>query len=175
MASLILNNNRNKRSLVHNPKRQKGIDILLQLIATSDALVSNMRSGAMRRLALRHEDIIKANEKRCQVYLSALGAELSDSWQTDIDELVPKLVGASWSASRYRLLGVKKEPNLRSKTAALDAKGRLFVLYAWMRSEWHCSRPAERLCRKRRLGHERQRRAPYFNRSWGLPLKKRRN
>jgi len=28
------------------------------------------------------------------------------------------------------VLGVKKELNLRSNTAALDAKGRLFVLYA---------------------------------------------
>ena len=28
------------------------------------------------------------------------------------------------------MLGVKKELNLRSNTAALDAKGRLFVLYA---------------------------------------------
>ena len=61
MGPLYLQLNRNKRSLALDLKQPAARKALLQLCATADVLVHNIRPAAMRRLALSYEDVRKIN------------------------------------------------------------------------------------------------------------------
>ena len=55
--------NRNKRSIKVNLKTDDGIKIAKKLISSSDILIENFRSGAMKKLNLDYESIKKLNTK----------------------------------------------------------------------------------------------------------------
>jgi len=67
----FLNNNRNKRSIVLNLKDPAGLQALLRLAATADALVQNYRPGVADRLGVG-EDAIRAVAPTI-VYVSVSG------------------------------------------------------------------------------------------------------
>ena len=52
LSSSFLNNNRNKRSIAIDLKRQEGRDALLRLAAGADAFVQNFRPGVVERLGI---------------------------------------------------------------------------------------------------------------------------
>lgn len=61
MASLFLNCNRNKRSLVLDLKMQGGCAALLKLAGTADVLIHSMRPQAMRRLGFAYDAVAAVN------------------------------------------------------------------------------------------------------------------
>src|SRR5689334_4567566 len=61
MGSNFLMFNSGKRSVVLDLKSDEGRDALLRLVATSDAVVTNFRHGALERLRLTHTDLVVAN------------------------------------------------------------------------------------------------------------------
>jgi crotonobetainyl-CoA:carnitine CoA-transferase CaiB-like acyl-CoA transferase len=71
MGPLYLQLNRNKRSLALDLKQPGARKALLQLCATADVLVHNIRPAAMRRLALSYEDVRKVNPRL--VYVGVMG------------------------------------------------------------------------------------------------------
>jgi crotonobetainyl-CoA:carnitine CoA-transferase CaiB-like acyl-CoA transferase len=71
IGATFANNNRNKRSLAVDLKQEAGKDILRRLIATSDALVHNMRQPALDRLGFSWQAVHAINPRL--VYCAALG------------------------------------------------------------------------------------------------------
>ena len=71
IGSIFVNNNRNKRSLAVDLKQEAGKEVLRRLIATSDALVHNMRQDALDRLGFGWEEVHALNPKL--VYCAGLG------------------------------------------------------------------------------------------------------
>jgi crotonobetainyl-CoA:carnitine CoA-transferase CaiB-like acyl-CoA transferase len=65
--------NRNKRSIVIDLKRPEGRDIVLQLIARSDALFENNRPGTLARLGIGPDDARAVKPEIVYVSLSGFG------------------------------------------------------------------------------------------------------
>ena len=61
MSGFSLNLQRNKRSLSIDLKNDSGRAVILDLVKTADALVTNMRAEALTRLGLDAESLISAN------------------------------------------------------------------------------------------------------------------
>lgn len=65
------NLNRNKRSLTVDMKSPEGKELILKLVKSADVMVHNFRKGAMSKLGLGYEDIVKVNPEI--VYASSSG------------------------------------------------------------------------------------------------------
>ena len=66
--------NRNKRSLVIDPRVERGRDILRTLIDDADVVVENFRPGVMDRLGLGYEALAKTNPKLVFASINGVGA-----------------------------------------------------------------------------------------------------
>ena len=67
--------NRNKKSLVLDLKKEKGKDILKELIKVSDVLVENFRPGTMDTLGFSWEEVRHINPKVIYASISGFGHE----------------------------------------------------------------------------------------------------
>lgn len=63
MASLFMNTNRNKRSVVLNLKTPAGIEALLRLVEKSDVFMHSLRPQAAERLGISYSSIRQCNKK----------------------------------------------------------------------------------------------------------------
>jgi crotonobetainyl-CoA:carnitine CoA-transferase CaiB-like acyl-CoA transferase len=70
-GALFINNNRNKRSLAIDLKREEGRDVFAKLLVKSDVLLHNMRADAAERLGLTFGAVARVNPRI--VYCAALG------------------------------------------------------------------------------------------------------
>jgi len=70
-GALFVNNNRNKRALAIDLKREEGRAVFARLLAKSDVLLHNMRADAAERLGLTFEAAARVNPRI--VYCAALG------------------------------------------------------------------------------------------------------
>ena len=115
MGALAMNVNRNKRSIVLDLKSDDGHAALMDLLATADVLVTNMRPGALTRLGLDAEDVAQRFPKL--VYCRAQGfrsdSELADRAAYD------EIVGVLGLAEPAVDLGDLADP-LRDLAAAYD-------------------------------------------------------
>ena len=70
MASLFINCNRNKRSVVLDLKSANGKQAVLEIIKSADVVVHNFRPGAMERLGLNYEAVkaVKPDVIYCATY-----------------------------------------------------------------------------------------------------------
>jgi crotonobetainyl-CoA:carnitine CoA-transferase CaiB-like acyl-CoA transferase len=71
MGWAFLHMNRNKRSIVLDLKKPEGLDALLRLVETADAIVSNVRPRALARLGVTYERIAAINPGI--IFLSLIG------------------------------------------------------------------------------------------------------
>lgn len=78
--------NRGKKSVALNLKSQLGRDTLLKMVQQADVVTENYRPGALKRLGLAPEDLIKANPKLIVVSVSGYGSigPLSDRGGFDL-------------------------------------------------------------------------------------------
>lgn len=65
------NLNRNKRSITVDMKSPEGKELILKLVESADVMVHNFRKGAMSKLGLGYEDIVKVNPEI--IYASSSG------------------------------------------------------------------------------------------------------
>ena len=65
------NLNRNKRSFTVDMKSPQGKEMILKLVESADVMVHNFRKGAMAKLGLGYEDVVKVNPNI--VYASSSG------------------------------------------------------------------------------------------------------
>jgi formyl-CoA transferase len=70
-SAYFISANRNKRSVTVNMKSAEGQQIIRRLVAASDALVENYRTGALDRMGLGYEDLRAVNPRL--VYCSVSG------------------------------------------------------------------------------------------------------
>ena len=71
MGWVFLHMNRNKRSIVLDLKQPEGLEALLRLVQTADAVVSNVRPKALGRLGVTYEKLSAINPGI--IYLSLIG------------------------------------------------------------------------------------------------------
>ena len=71
MGWVFLHMNRNKRSIVLDLKKPEGLEALLRLVETADAVVSNVRPKALGRLGVTYEKLSSINPRI--IYLSLIG------------------------------------------------------------------------------------------------------
>ena len=65
--------NRNKKSIVIDLKKEKGLRLLLKLLECSDVLLSNFRSGVMERLGLDLKTLHELNPRLINATISGFG------------------------------------------------------------------------------------------------------
>ena len=93
LSGIALNLHRNKRSIGLDLKAPRGREILLALLAHSDALITNLRPGPLRRLGLDY-DAVHARAPRL-VYCHAQGFRTSSD-EADLpayDDIIQALTG----------------------------------------------------------------------------------
>lgn len=133
LTGIFLNNNRGKKSLVVDLKRDEGRDVLLRLVESSDVLIQNFRPGAMERLGLGYEDLAAVNPDLVYTSISGYGPDGPASHRRVYDNVIQAASGlasvqsdpASGTPSLYRTLVCDKTTALTAAqaiTAALYAR-----------------------------------------------------
>lgn len=85
--------NRSKKSISLDLVDPEGIRIALQLIDTADVFVTNLRIGALERLGLGHENLLKQNPRLIYGGISGYGTQGEDADRPAYD------VAAFWARS----------------------------------------------------------------------------
>lgn len=67
--------NRGKQSITLNLKNEKGLQTLYQLLEGADVLLTNMRGGALKRLGLYPEDLVKRYPRLIVACISGFGLQ----------------------------------------------------------------------------------------------------
>lgn len=126
MGGITLNLHRNKRSMSLDLKSELGRRALLDLVATSDVFMTNMRPAALARLGLAPEDLLAV--KPDLVYCGAVGFGSGGPYagRAAYDDVIQSVSGMatmrSWSG---------QDPALVSSTIA-DKIAALHIAYAVM-------------------------------------------
>lgn len=124
MGGITMNLHRNKRSVMLDLKSQAGHKAMLDLVATSDVFISNMRPAALARLNLAAEDLLAV--KPDLVYCGAVGFGSGGPYagRAAYDDVIQSVSGMatmrSWSGA---------DPELVSSTIA-DKIAALHITYA---------------------------------------------
>ena len=110
--------NRNKKSICLNLKDPRGLEVARKLIANSDVLVENFRSGTMDKLGLGYEALSQDNPRL--IYCSEKGF-LSGPYEnrTALDEVAQMMGGLAY------MTGPPGRP-LRAGASVIDVTGGMF-------------------------------------------------
>ncbi len=93
MGTGYLTQGSNKRSITLDLKREKGREILKQLVRGADVLVENWRSGAFPALSLGYDDLRPINPRLIYCSMTAFGQEGPRCEQTAYDQLIQATSG----------------------------------------------------------------------------------
>ena len=110
--------NRNKKSLAVDLKQKEGLELVLKLIASADAVTENFRPGALDRIGLGYKDLSAKHPKL--VYCSLKGF-LDGPYQhrPALDEVVQMMGGLAY------MTGLPDRP-LRAGSSVVDMMGGTF-------------------------------------------------
>ena len=110
--------NRNKKSLAVDLKRKEGLELVLKLIASADALTENFRPGALDKIGLGYKDLAAKHPRL--VYCSLKGF-LDGPYQhrPALDEVVQMMGGLAY------MTGLPDRP-LRAGSSVVDMMGGTF-------------------------------------------------
>lgn len=133
MTGIFNNNNRGKRSLVVDMKKNEGRDLLHKLAADADVFIQNFRPGAMERLGIGYEDLAAINPDLIYVSISGYGPDGPFSHRRVYDNVIQAASGiasvqtdpATGTPAMYRTLLCDKVTSLNAAqaiTAALYAR-----------------------------------------------------
>lgn len=92
-SATFLNNNRNKRAVTLDLKRDEGREVLLKLAATADVFIQNFRPGVVERLGIGEEDIRKVRSDIIYASISGFGESGPYSHKPVYDPIVQALSG----------------------------------------------------------------------------------
>ena len=90
--------NRNKKSVAIDLKSERGLKLLMQLVAGADVVVQNMRPGAAERLGINFESLKAANPKIVYVSISGYGDKGPMVKRPGQDLLVQSFSGTTFNA-----------------------------------------------------------------------------
>lgn len=133
MTGIFNNNNRGKRSLVVDMKKNEGRDLLHKLAADADVFIQNFRPGAMERLGIGYEELSAINPDLIYVSISGYGPDGPFSHRRVYDNVIQAASGiasvqtdpATGTPAMYRTLLCDKVTSLNAAqaiTAALYAR-----------------------------------------------------
>jgi crotonobetainyl-CoA:carnitine CoA-transferase CaiB-like acyl-CoA transferase len=137
LSGVALNLLRNKRNVVLDLKTEAGRDALLEVTATADVLVTNLRPGTLARLRLTFEDIVMVRPDI--VYCQAQGYP-SDSESADAPAYDDVIQAATGLPDAFRRFG--GEP-LFAPTLIADKVSGLTIAYAVLAALFHRERTGE--------------------------------
>ncbi len=92
-SASFLNNNRNKRSVVLDLKRDDGRAVLTRMIATADVVMQNFRPGVVERLGIGYDDIRSVRPDIVYASITGFGATGPYAHKPVFDPLVQSLSG----------------------------------------------------------------------------------
>ena len=116
--------NRNKKSLSLDLSRPEGVSIFHELVATADAVASNLRGDVPDKLGLTYEALRTANEKIVCAHLSAYGRTGSRASWPGFDYLMQA------EAGYFSLTGEPDTPPARFGLSMVDQMTGLALAYA---------------------------------------------
>ena len=93
MTGIYVNNNRGKRSLVIDVKKQAGLDVMRRLIADADILIQNFRPGAMDRMGLGWNAMHELNPELIYTSISGYGPTGPSSGRRAYDNVIQAASG----------------------------------------------------------------------------------
>ena len=137
MASLFVNCNRNKRSLVLDLKSKRGKEAGLKIMQHADVVVHNFRSGAMQRLGLDYEAVKQVNPQ--VIYCATYGYSKRGPYG-DKGALDDSIQAASGIAALNEM--VLGEPRYLPTVVADKTTG-LFVVQAVLAALFHKERTGQ--------------------------------
>lgn len=104
LATMFLNANRNKRSIVVDLKSDEGRDTARSLAAASDVVIQNFRPGVVERLGLSYDDLRKLRPDLIYVSIDGVGEVGPDRNRRVYDTVVQALSGFA-AAQADRITG----------------------------------------------------------------------
>ena len=113
--------NRGKESIKLNLKKDKDLNILLQLIKRADVLVENFRPGTMEKLGMKKNNLFKINPKLVYASCSGFGQTGKMSRKPAYDLIVQALGGI------MSLTGYEKQDPVRVGTSIGDITAGIFT------------------------------------------------
>ena len=121
--------NRNKKSICLDLKSEEGLAIARRLCDGADVVVENFRNGAMEKLGLGYEELVKSNDRL--IYCSEKGF-LSGPYEdrTALDEVTQMMGGLAY------MTGPPGRP-LRAGTSVIDVTGGMFGAIAILAALQH--------------------------------------
>jgi len=125
MGGITLNLHRNKRSMMLDLKSDPGRRAILDLVATSDVFMTNMRPAALERLGLGSDDLLVV--KPDLVYCGAVGFGSGGPYagRAAYDDVIQSVSGMAMMRSSWS----GEDPELVSSTIA-DKIAALHIVYA---------------------------------------------
>ena len=124
MGGITMNLHRNKRSMMLDLKSEDGHRAMLDLVASSDVFVSNMRPAALARLNLTAEDLLAVQPELVYCGAVGFGSDGPYAGRAAYDDVIQSVSGMatmrSWSGD---------DPALVSSTIA-DKIAALHIVYA---------------------------------------------
>ena len=94
MASYFINVNRNKRSIAIDLTKPEGKDIILELLANSDVLIENFKTGTMEKWGMGYEENLKNKyPKLIHCRISGFGEEGPLGGAPGYDAIVQAMTG----------------------------------------------------------------------------------
>ena len=137
LSGVALNLLRNKRNVVLDLKTDDGRDAFLEVVATADVMITNLRPGTLARLRLTYDDV--APSRPDIIYCQAQGYP-SDSAAADAPAYDDVIQAATGLPDAFRRFG--GEP-LFAPTLMADKVSGLTITYAVLAALYHRQRTGE--------------------------------
>ena len=130
MAAVFATANRNKRSVVVDLKREQGIALLRELVATADVFMQNFRPGAAERMGIGEAALREVRPDLIYVSISGFGERGPYSDHRVYDPVIQALSGMAvvqGDRARPRMVKTIVPDKLTSMTAAQAISSALFA------------------------------------------------
>lgn len=114
VSCYYLSANRNKRSITLNLQPEEGQEVAKKLIAESDILIHNFRSGTMERWGLGYDQLRELNPRLIFCAISAVGSDGPDRDRAGVDLLMQAYGGL------MSITGESGRPPVRVGTSLVD-------------------------------------------------------
>jgi benzylsuccinate CoA-transferase BbsF subunit len=137
MDPLFHSINRNKLGILLDLTTVKGVDLIKQLIRTSDVVVENFSPGVMKRFSLDYDELTKIKPDIIMISFPGVGRE---GPLADVVTYGPSLAGLAGLDS---LIGYKGERVLGMQQAYADINAALFGAFAIQVGLYHRERYGE--------------------------------
>jgi len=115
--------NRNKQSITLDLKKERGRELLYELVAKSDVFVQNFRHGVAERLGVDYETLRKHNEKLVYASGSGYGAEGPDAASPSFDRLALARSGIMFAAGEVGMPPVGIAEGIADQVGAITLAG----------------------------------------------------